>query len=139
MNVKLTGVLNTVARAEVALKKIITEGSKISQHAVEKKAGLANGALNYNCPEYREFRNVIKLAAENRNKANAKLITSNVYLQQQIKLKGKYRVERNELRRELKIMLAEIIELHYHLALMQNHIAELEKSALAGKTVFLKN
>ncbi len=35
-------------------------GERISQYAVEKRAGLANGTLNYNCPEYRQVREAIR-------------------------------------------------------------------------------
>ncbi len=34
-------------------------GERISQYA-EKRAGLANGTLNYNCPEYRQVREAIR-------------------------------------------------------------------------------
>ncbi len=39
-------------------------GERISQYAVEK-AGLANGTLNYNCPEYRQVREAIRSLKKN--------------------------------------------------------------------------
>ena len=48
--------LKTQARAEQALRELMLSGERISQYAVEKRAGLANGTLNYNCPEYRQVR-----------------------------------------------------------------------------------
>ena len=45
----------SVNAGEKALLELIAEGEKISQHAVEKRSGVANGAFNYNHPMYREL------------------------------------------------------------------------------------
>ena len=55
-----SGVKKTQARAEQALRELMLSGERISQYAVEKRAGLANGTLNYNCPEYRQVREAIR-------------------------------------------------------------------------------
>ena len=55
-----SGISRTIERARAALRSLTDEGARISQHAVEKRAGLSNGALNYNCPEYRQFREYVR-------------------------------------------------------------------------------
>lgn len=57
-----SGVKKTQARAEQALRELMLSGERISQYAVEKRAGLANGTLNYNCPEYRQVRGKRRLS-----------------------------------------------------------------------------
>ena len=47
-------------------------------------------------------------------------------LRQQIRLKEKYRLQRNELREELIALVAENAELVHNLMLMQRYILELE-------------
>ena len=55
-----SGISRTIERARAALRSLTDEGARISQHAVEKQAGLSNGALNYNCPEYRQVREYVR-------------------------------------------------------------------------------
>ena len=90
--------LKTQARAEQALRELMLSGERISQYAVEKRAGLANGTLNYNCPEYRQVREAIRSLKNVRGTAPV----DEQGIEQQIKLKEKYRRQRNELREEIK-------------------------------------
>ncbi|EMI3952473.1 hypothetical protein V6Z47_001515, partial [Enterobacter hormaechei] len=49
-------------------------------------------------------------------------------IEQQIKLKEKYRRQRNELREEIKKMMAENVELLHNLILLQQYVRELERN-----------
>ena len=63
-----------------------------------KTSGLANGTLNYNCPEYRQVREAIRSLKNVPGTAPV----DEQGIEQQIKLKEKYRRQRNELREEIK-------------------------------------
>lgn len=125
MTNELSGVKKTQARAEQALRELMLSGDRISQYAVEKRAGLTNGTLNYNCPEYRQIRESIR-----RLKKVFQVTTpvEEVGIEQQIKLKEKYRRQRNELREEIKKMMAENVELLHNLILLQQYVRELERN-----------
>lgn len=95
-----SGVKKTQARAEQALRELMLSGERISQYAVEKRAGLANGTLNYNCPEYRQVREAIRSLKKT---CQGTAPVDEQGIEQQIKLKEKYRRQRNELREEIKV------------------------------------
>lgn len=124
MSDELIGVRKTVLRAESALRELMTEGAGVSQHAVEKRAGLANGALNYNCPEYRALRETIRTVKAAQQKATTNGESRGAHHE---KLKEKYRHQRNELREEIKHLMAENVELLHNLMLMQQYVRELER------------
>ena len=82
-----SGVKKTQARAEQALRELMLSGERISQYAVEKRAGLANGTLNYNCPEYRQVREAIRSLKKT---CQGTAPVDEQGIEQQIKLKEKY-------------------------------------------------
>lgn len=125
MTNELSGVKKTQARAEQALRELMLSGERISQYAVEKRAGLANGTLNYNCPEYRQVREAIR-SLKKVPKGTTPIDEQGI--EQQIKLKEKYRRQRNELREEIKKVIAENVELLHNLILLQQYVRELERS-----------
>ncbi|MGX9929598.1 hypothetical protein [Enterobacter hormaechei] len=120
-----SGVKKTQARAEQALRELMLSGERISQYAVEKRAGLANGTLNYNCPEYRQVREAIRSLKKT---CQGTAPVDEQGIEQQIKLKEKYRRQRNELREEIKKMMAENVELLHNLILLQQYVRELERN-----------
>lgn len=127
-----TGVKKSQARAEQALQELLLAGERISQHAVEKRAGLANGALNYKCPEYRQLRETIRSLIKTRQGTTPDDKQS---IAHQIKLKEKYRHQRNELREEIKQVIAENVELLHNLILLQQYVRELECTAGMAKGI----
>ncbi|MDH2914170.1 hypothetical protein N7V53_16785 [Kosakonia sp. HypNH10] len=125
MTNELSGVKKTQARAEQALRELMLSGERISQYAVEKRAGLANGTLNYNCPEYRLVRESIRSL---KKVLQGTTPVDEQGIAQQIKLKEKYRRQRNELREEIKKLMAENVELLHNFILLQQYVRELERS-----------
>lgn len=125
MTNELSGVKKTQERAEQALRELMLSGERISQYAVEKRAGLANGALNYNCPEYRQVREAIRSL---KKMLQGTTPVDEQGIEQEIKLKEKYRCQRNELREEIKKVMAENVELLHNLILLQQYVRELERS-----------
>ena len=115
-----SGVKKTQARAEQALRELMLSGERISQYAVEKRAG-----LNYNCPEYRQVREAIRSLKKT---CQGTAPVDEQGIEQQIKLKEKYRRQRNELREEIKKMMAENVELLHNLILLQQYVRELERN-----------
>ncbi|MEW5494340.1 hypothetical protein ABGT23_01580 [Enterobacter cloacae] len=128
-----SSVSRTIERARAALRSLTDEGARISQHAVEKRAGLSNGALNYKCPEYRQFREYLRTLKTGRMDKSVSGEASDDLLRQQVRLKEKYRLQRNELREELTVLVAENAELVHNLMLMQKYIQELENMAGQGR------
>ena len=92
---------------------------------MEKRAGLANGTMNYNCPEYRQVREAIRSLKKT---CQGTAPVDEQGIEQQIKLKEKYRRQRNELREEIKKMMAENVELLHNLILLQQYVRELERN-----------
>ena len=125
MTNELSGVKKTLARAEQALRELMLSGERISQYAVEKRAGLANGTLNYNCPEYRQIRETIRSL---KKVLPGTTPVDEQGIEKQIKLKEKYRSQRDELREEIKKVMAENVELLHNLLLLQQYVRELEHS-----------
>ncbi|EPM5142644.1 TPA: hypothetical protein KML25_000283 [Escherichia coli] len=128
-----SGISRTIERARAALRSLTDEGARISQHAVEKRAGLSNGALNYNCPEYRQFREYVRSMKTGRVDKSVSGEAPDDILRHQVRLKEKYRLQRNELREELLVLVAENAELVHNLLLMQRYIQELENMNGQGK------
>lgn len=122
--------------AETALKELIAEGKKVSQHAVEKRAGLSNGALNYKHPEYIDLKNRIaevQRAASPKPKRSA---DDRKIIQIQTRLKEKYRSQRDEYKEQLKAALGKTLEAKYQLFQLQRLFAHHEgKNSLYGNVV----
>ncbi|GAA5218325.1 hypothetical protein ACFSJ3_15720 [Corallincola platygyrae] len=122
--------------AERALCELIANGARISQHAIEKRAGLANGALNYNHPLYVSLKQKIQ-------KAKATMVSTNdngsPELQKRIKreigLKRKYRKQRDSYKAQLKQAEGEKLELAYQLHHLQRYLKHLERHGLADVNV----
>ena len=121
----------TLKKAEKALRELIASGEKINQHAVEKKAGLSNGTLNYNVQEYKDLKLRITKAKSAVAEAAPDKIIGRGKLQDQKRLKEKYRTERDNLREECKKLKGEKLELITHLLEMQRYIKHLEKKGVA--------
>jgi len=125
----------TLRSAEKALKELVSEGKKISQYAVEKRAGLSNGALNYKgVPEYAELKERIR-AAKAVSSPAAITPADKEKLKKEESLKKKYRDERDEARNELKKVLSENMELKYQLFHLQSYLRDLENKGLASADV----
>ncbi|WP_299694581.1 hypothetical protein [uncultured Vibrio sp.] len=132
----MNSVLKNAEDSEKALLELISEGMKISQHAVEKKAGLANGALNYKHPRYQEVKekiNKAKLASEpNQTPVNKEL---KAHLAKEQALKDKYRNEKNHLKQQLKKLEGERLELLYQIYHLQQYVAKLEGNGIGSPNV----
>ncbi|MCU7940437.1 MAG: hypothetical protein KZQ64_13680 [gamma proteobacterium symbiont of Bathyaustriella thionipta] len=124
----------TFSVAEKALKDIISEGGKVSQYAVEKRAGLSNGALNYKAPEYIELKERINAAKAVRGQHPTKKVDTEK-LKKEKSLKSKYRGERDEAKEELKKALGEKMELLYQLFHLQSYLNHLENKGVASADV----
>lgn len=119
----------TIQAAEVALKELLAEGAKISQYAVERRAGLANGALNYKSEKYTELKSRIQLL---KHSQSHDLRTTDSMIKQSFKnesrLKNKYRKERDNLKKENQKLHAHNKELLYQLWKIQQHIQQVSDS-----------
>ncbi|MGF1827442.1 hypothetical protein [Vibrio splendidus] len=119
----------TIQAAEVALKELLAEGAKISQYAVERRAGLANGALNYKSEKYTELKSRIQLL---KHSQSHDLRTTDSTIKQSFKnesrLKNKYRKERDNLKKENQKLHAHNKELLYQLWKIQQHIQQVSDS-----------
>jgi len=124
----------TISVAEKALKDIISEGGKVSQYSVEKRAGLSNGALNYKAPEYIDLKERIKAAKAVLGQLPAKTADTEK-LKKEKSLKSKYRGERDEAKEELKKALGEKMELLYQLFHLQTYLNHLENKGVASADV----
>ncbi|MFK5948841.1 MAG: hypothetical protein QM500_08760 [Methylococcales bacterium] len=128
-------VTKTLKLAEDALKYLVADNKKISQYAVEKKAGLSNGALNYNVPEYIEFKKRIQAAKCAVNGETKQSEKQKLKIKNESNLKDKYRVERNNYEIELKKAMGEKLELTYQLFELQKYLLHLEKKGQADSRV----
>ncbi|AMJ76592.1 hypothetical protein [Alteromonas stellipolaris] len=126
----------TVAAVENAINEILAKGTRISQHAIEKKAGLSNGALNYNCTEYRNLKERIRAIKSSKNED----CNANLHLKKQISkqtaLKNKYRLQRDELRAENALLHSETKELLYQMFKLQQYVKQIENTKLANLNDF---
>ncbi|OXY81364.1 hypothetical protein [Oceanimonas doudoroffii] len=122
--------------AEKALLELISEGAKVSQHAVEKRAGLANGALNYNHSRYKEIKGRIAKSKEINSPAlEVESKESKEQIRKERDLKNKYRKQRDELRDLLRISEGERLELVYQLYHIQKYLEHLERHGVVDKNV----
>jgi hypothetical protein len=131
----MTKVAESALKAERALLQIVAEGGKVSQFAIEQKAGLANGALNYKHPLYIDLKRRIletKSTVSNEPALDDKFMSS---LAKEKHLKDKYRIERNQLAELLRVSEGERLELQYQLYHMQKYLTHLENSGLADLNV----
>lgn len=126
----------TLRAADSALREMVAEGARISQHAVEMRAGLSNGALNYNHPNYVAMKERIAAAkAISTSTGDARADEKRELLRQK-RLKEKYRAERDQYKRELAKALGEKLELTYQLFHAQDSLAQLdEKIVIDENTV----
>ncbi|WP_286340938.1 hypothetical protein [Ferrimonas sp. YFM] len=138
----MSKVERTVEAAQRALADLIAEGARISQHAVEKRAGLANGALNYKHPLYRELKaRIINVKSPTVSSSSSSSEEASK-LAKERELKDRYRTQRNELRGLLRIAEGEKLELQYQLYHMQKYIKHLEQHGIVDANVLefsLKN
>ncbi len=128
-------VIKTSQRAEDALRTLIANGDKISQSAVEKLAGLSNGTLNYDVPEYQDIKKRINIAKSATAETAIEPKGNRGELQNQIRLKDKYRKERNELRSEIKKLIGEKTEIMHKLFELQRYVAFLDEEGIASCNV----
>jgi len=129
----------TVKAVEVALQEMIASGKQISQYAVEQKAGLSNGALNYKVEEY------INIKKRINNLKNPKLdllpdiseavATEKNKAKKEQTLKDKYRSERDELKKQNLYLESENKELLFQLFKLQQYIKHLEVDGMADTNV----
>ncbi|WP_144211781.1 hypothetical protein [Shewanella donghaensis] len=124
----MSSVVISASKAERALLEIIAEGKSISQLAVEQRAGLANGALNYQHKLYADIKHKILNAKISSN--NSLRVDGNdlIHLDKEKNLKEKYRIERNKLREMLRVSEGERLELQYQLYHLQKYLITLEES-----------
>ncbi|EKO3643020.1 hypothetical protein CAG58_09715 [Vibrio sp. V31_P5A7T61] len=132
----MSKVSQSAEAAQLALTQLIASGKKVSQYAVEKKAGLANGALNYKHPKYEEIKQRIHDAKSSLNKEST---VSNDNLRQvcnhERHLKKVYREKLKLANNRLKALEGEKLELQYQLFHMQKYLAELEKLGVADSNI----
>jgi hypothetical protein len=129
----------TVKAVEIVLQEMIASGKQISQYAVEKKAGLSNGALNYKVEEY------INLKKRINSLKNPKLdllpdtseaiATEKNKAKKEQTLKDKYRSERDELKKQNLYLESENKELLFQLFKLQKYIKHLEVDGMADTNV----
>lgn len=126
----------SVNAGEKALLELIAEGIKISQHAVEKRAGVTNGAFNYDHPMYHELKNKIhqaKIASKDKQTQISK--EHLVLLVKERALKNKYFSQRNKLKEQLKKLEGERLELQYQLYHLQKYLAQIEDNGIDSLNV----
>jgi hypothetical protein len=120
----------TAKRAEAALRELIANGQKVNQHAVEKYAGIANGSLNYNVPEYIDLKKRIQaVKAVGASKKGGQ--TNKDQLAKQVELKRRYKNERDKLREEIKKVKGANLELIVNISEQQRYITYLENKEVA--------
>jgi len=125
-------VQKTIQRAEEALKLLIIEGMRVSQHAVEMRAGLSNGTLNYDVQEYRDFKTRLSNAKQaTTSRPHSGGDSNNKKLKTEIALKKKYRDKYNAVRSELRQSKGKELELTYQLFHLQRYVDKLEEQASA--------
>ncbi|AUW04407.1 hypothetical protein [Vibrio campbellii] len=132
----MSSVQRNAEKCERALLNLVSEGKKVSQHAVEKRAGLANGALNYKHPRYQKVKEKInraKLVAEPKSAPVNKEFKA--LLVKERVLKDKYRNEKKELKEKLKELEGERLELQYQLYHLQQYLARLEENSIEHSNV----
>lgn len=119
----------TIRAAETALKELLAEGAKISQYAVERRAGLANGALNYKNKKYVEIKARIQ-TLKKPQLYDTTIIDSKIRqeLSKESRLKNQYRKERDKLKKENQKLHAQNKELLYQLWKVQQHIQQVSDS-----------
>lgn len=116
-----------IAAAETALKELIAEGKKPSQYAVEMRAGLSNGTLNYKCDEYENFKKRLITIKKSQPETNDLYKQLKKECQKQSDLKDKYRNERNFFKEENKVLHAQNKELLYQLFLIQQEMIQVKE------------
>tara|TARA_B110000211_G_C14093525_1_gene561183 strand:+ start:1499 stop:1939 length:441 start_codon:yes stop_codon:yes gene_type:complete len=125
----------TIIAAEKALKELIAEGKKISQYAIEKKAGLGNGALNYKHDSYLTFKTKIDTLKLNTETSSSIDIELKKKLVNESKLKDKYRIEKQKYKLRCLELEANNRELLYALFKTQKYLDFLEVKGLADSNV----
>ncbi|MCY9864283.1 hypothetical protein OTK49_17340 [Vibrio coralliirubri] len=132
----MSNVSQSAEAAQSALTQLIASGKKVSQYAVEKKAGLANGALNYKHPKYEEIKQRIHDAKCSLNQEST---VSNDNLRQicnhERHLKKVYWEKLKLANNRLKALEGEKLELQYQLFHIQKYLAELEKLGVADSNI----
>ena len=123
-------------RAEKAFQEILAEGGKVSQYSVERRAGLSNGTLNYDVDVYRELKTRIKTAKKITGSAGTGVrVIDTDSLQKEIRLKNKYREERDKLKQQVALLMGRNVELAHNLMLLQRYIKHLEEKGVAHSNV----
>ncbi|ASP47408.1 hypothetical protein [Cognaticolwellia beringensis] len=129
----------TVKAVEIVLQEMIANGERISQYAVEKKAGLSNGALNYKVEEYIELKDrIIKLKmpiSDQVPNTSDDIAKRKSKEKKEQNLKDKYRSERDELKEENIYLEAENKELLFQLFKLQQYIEFLQVDGVADMKV----
>lgn len=128
----------TVLLVEKALKELIAEGRKVNQYAIEKRAGLSNGALNYNTKAYHKLKDkirIIKEEAEPKKKNARQTAFDKENLANALRLKEKYYKQKNLYREKLRYSEARRLELQFQLFHIQQYIMHLEEKGYAELNV----
>ncbi|MCG9770459.1 hypothetical protein L1D59_17840 [Pseudoalteromonas piscicida] len=113
--------------ARQALKELIEEGKRVNVSAVEKRAGLSNGTLNYSHPLYEAFKEKIcELKRAECLPSSKDIDRLRGKLNHEVALKEKYRVERDKLKEDIRVLMGEKAELQYQLFHALKLIDELE-------------
>jgi hypothetical protein len=112
-------VADTLNAAKKALADIIAEDGRVSVSAIEKRAGLSNGTLNYKNEAYIEFKN--KVSSFSNNKVIERDLTK-VELNKQKELKSKYKKQRDIYKLQVKKEIQKRLELSYQLFHLQQEI-----------------
>ncbi len=132
-------ITQTVKAVEIVLQEMIANGERISQYAVEKKAGLSNGALNYKVEEYIDLKDrIIKLKipiSDQVPNTSDDIAKEKSKTRKEQSLKDKYRSERDELKKENISLEAENKELLLQLFKLQQYIDHLQEDSMADKKV----
>lgn len=123
---------STVAAVENAINEFLAKGTRVSQHAIEKKAGLSNGALNYDCAEYRDLKERIRAIKRSKKEECNAHLHSKKQISKQTDLKNKYRLQRDELRAENAQLHSENKEILYQMFKLQQYVKQIEKTKLAN-------
>ncbi|MCG7540030.1 hypothetical protein [Pseudoalteromonas sp. OF7H-1] len=92
--------------ARQALKELIEEGKRVNVSALEKRAELSNGTLNYSHPLYETFKEKIcELKRAECLPSSKDIYRLRGKLNHEIALKEKYRVERDKLKEDISYFL----------------------------------
>jgi len=133
-------VADTLKAANLALSALIAEGERVSISAIEKRAGLSNGALNYKIDEYLEFKSKVAKINENKKvEVTPKDIKLKESRDKERLLKEKYKSQRDEYKAMLKKEVQARLEVTYNLFHLQSEISDRNSEKIVNISGYIES